>query len=114
MKVVNRIEIASGMEFSKIVQIMVSEPLAYPFRDGYSYVHVLCFTSSSNTMALLLPYIYAPWLRQQFSEESDTTDILASKKQELDSFQNNLQEWLLINEQQHRSRHSIHEYHAIG
>lgn len=124
VKVVNRIEIASGMDFSAIQQLMVSEPVEYPYRSGYQYVHVLAFTSSSSGIALLLPYVFAPHLKkgpistamidaasqgQQAEEE-----IIAATRNDKDSFENNLKEWLLINEKHSRARHSVKEFHNVS
>lgn len=124
VKVVNRIEISSGMDFRSIGQIMVSEPLEYPFRPGYLYVHILCFTAASNTMALLVPYVYAPYLKKapiemEMIEKAEAgqlveEEVVSARKGEKDYFENNLKEWLLINQSQARARHSIKEFHSIG
>lgn len=125
IKVVNRMEIGSGMDFRSITQIMVSEPQNYPFAPGYHYVHILAFTASSNgSIALLLPYIYAPYLKMgpistgmldavSAGQEVQAEVIPAGKTDKL-SFENTLKDWLLINEKHTRARHSIKEYHSIG
>ena len=110
VQVVNRIEIASGMDLRSVSQIMVSEPTKYPFREGYEYVHVLCFTAASNTMALLIPYIYTPYLKQETAKE-DTPDVVAASKEDRKAFVNNLKEWLFVTTS--RARHTIKEYHAV-
>lgn len=124
VKVVNRIEIGSGMDFKAIQQIMVSEPVDYPFRTGYLYVHVLAFTSSSSGIALLLPYVYAPYLKKgpvsttmldsAAAGEEVEEEVISARKTDKDSFENTLREWLLINEKYGRARHSVQEFHAIA
>jgi hypothetical protein len=109
IKVINRLEIASGMDFDRVSQIMISEPIVYPFREGYQYVHVLAFTQSSNEMALLIPYLYAPYLT---SIGEDTA--APAKKQDKDSFVNSLQDWLFLNERHERSLHHVDAFHAIS
>lgn len=123
IKVVNRLEIGSGMDFSSIKQIMVSEPQDYPFSPGYQYVHVLAFTdSSNNSIALLLPYIYAPYLKMASVSPEDGGDktrtpeeeAVTAEKSDKSAFENSLKEWLLINEKHGHTRHSIDKFHAIG
>lgn len=112
------------MNFDAVSQLMVSEPIEYPFRPGYQYVHVLAFTSSTNGIALLLPYVFAPFLKKgqlsvamiDAASNGQTTEeeIVAAKKNEKDAFENNLKEWLLINEKHARARHSIKEFHSVS
>lgn len=125
IKVVNRLEIASGMDFKSVQQLMISEPQSYPYSPGYQYVHVLAFTASSNgSIALLLPYVYAPFLKKgpisttmidaaSGGLEAEE-EVIAAEKTDKSSFENNLKDWLLINEKHGRARHSIKEYHSIG
>ncbi|ORY76359.1 hypothetical protein BCR37DRAFT_395293 [Protomyces lactucae-debilis] len=108
LKVINRLEIASGMDFNRVSQIMLSEPLPYPFKEGYEYVHVLAFTQSSNEMALLIPYLYAPYLT------STGEEAVPAKKSDKDSFVNTLQDWLFLNEKHERSLHHIDAFHSIS
>ena len=111
------------MDFQSVQQLMVSEPIEYPFREGYNYVHVLAFTASSNSMALLMPYIYAPHLKRgplstdmldrAARGEEVEEEVIAAKRHDKDAFENNLKEWVLINERYMRARHSIKEFHSI-
>lgn len=124
VKVVNRIEIGSGMDFTAVSQLMISDPVPYPFRTGYQFVHVLAFTASSNTMALLCPYVYAPYLKKgpmstdmidaASRGELVAEEVVAAVKNDKDCFENSLKEWVLINEKLSRARHSIKEFHSIA
>jgi len=87
--VVNRIEVNTGMCFDTIKQIMISEPVSCPHREGFLFVHVVCFTDPSKPMPLLLTYLY------DGREE------------------NSLQDFVFINNSDQRSWHRISSYSAV-
>jgi hypothetical protein len=87
--VVNRIEVNTGMCFDNIKQILVSEPIPCPHREGFLFVHVVCFTDLSKPMPLLFTYLY------DGREE------------------NSLQDFVFINNADQRTWHHISSFTAV-
>ncbi|KAM9968038.1 hypothetical protein ACTFIW_002469 [Dictyostelium discoideum] len=85
--ILNRMELNTNFDFDKVSQIMVSESTECPVKKGYHYITVLLF--ANNPTPLIVPYIYF----------NDT--------------QNKLTDWLFINNQFSRSRHTINEYKDV-
>ncbi|KAK5583944.1 hypothetical protein RB653_005550 [Dictyostelium firmibasis] len=85
--ILNRLELNTSFDFDKVGQIMVSESIECPVKKGYNYITVLLF--ANNPIPLIVPYIY------------------------LKDGQNKLTDWLFINNQFSRSRHSINEYKDV-
>ncbi|BFZ61650.1 hypothetical protein YB2330_002723 [Saitoella coloradoensis] len=124
LDVCNRVEVGTGMDMAKIAQIMISPPIEYPGRAGWKYVHVLCFTAASNTMALLIPYLYAPFMVIKDAEggvkgEEDEKEVVTALTEEEAKemggvvVKNTLREWLFVNEKQERARHKVEEFHDV-
>jgi hypothetical protein len=89
---VNRIHVISSFDFqSRIKQIMVSEPIKYPHKPDFLYVHVLLMTERIE-LPIILPYIFPG---------------------KLNAKGNNLKEWLIVNSKGLNSRLSINEYQKI-
>lgn len=68
-------------DFSLIQQIMLSDPISCPLKEGYQYVNVLLFTD--KPLPLIIPYMF----------HKDKS--------------NKLTEWLLINSDGKRVRHRV-------
>ena len=83
--ITNRIEFKTNFNFKKVKQILVSDPVKCPCKRGYLHVYLVLATDNLK-YPLLLSYLY----------ESDAGNLL--------------NEWLLINGQQHRVHHSIDDY----
>ena len=110
--VVNRIEVNTAMDFSKIIQIMVSDPISYPYKPGYAYVHVVCLTD--KPLPLLIPYIYPE--RVSTTPTTITTPDhppiiqIASGPSGGVVLENNLKEWIFVNIKSQSARHHIQHY----
>eukprot|EP00668_Euglena_longa_P003162 GGOE01003694.1.p1 GENE.GGOE01003694.1~~GGOE01003694.1.p1 ORF type:complete len:164 (-),score=68.80 GGOE01003694.1:466-957(-) len=78
---VNRAEVNTGFDFDKVQRLMLSEPVPCPLKASYWYVNVLLFTD--KPLPLILPYLY-----------------------EKNGY-NTLTEWVFINNNLARSRHSV-------
>lgn len=79
--VVNRVEVNTGFDFDNVQRLMLSDPVPCPVKAGYWYVTVLLFTD--KPLPLVLPYLY-----------------------ERNSY-NTLTQWVFINNNLARSRHSV-------
>ncbi|KAJ3309168.1 hypothetical protein HDV04_000447 [Boothiomyces sp. JEL0838] len=89
---INRIEVASNLDFKTILQIMVGEPEIYPHKEGFLYTNVLLMTEDTSR-PYLIPYLYEGTLNKKNGGS-----------------QNNLKEWLFINSDLERVRHSVKHY----
>eukprot|EP01029_Cantina_marsupialis_P006173 TRINITY_DN16712_c0_g2_i1.p1 TRINITY_DN16712_c0_g2~~TRINITY_DN16712_c0_g2_i1.p1 ORF type:complete len:146 (-),score=29.74 TRINITY_DN16712_c0_g2_i1:269-706(-) len=56
VKIINRVEINSSTDFSKIAQILTSPVQKCPVKEGYSYVNVVLITNASIPM--MIPYLF--------------------------------------------------------
>ena len=79
----NRVEVDTTFDFTKVTMLLVSAETACWVKPGYSYAHVVLFTE--KPVPLLLPYLY-------------------DKAHQAD---NNLREWVFINKRGDRARHSV-------
>ncbi|KAL7750561.1 hypothetical protein RI367_003902 [Sorochytrium milnesiophthora] len=108
-KAINRVEVQTGYDFNKISQIMVSDPIEYPHRDGYRYVNALLFTD--KPLPMLVPYLYNSELTAGPDAGGDASTPAARKKPI--RVKNNLQDWLFINSKGERCRHRIDTYYDV-
>ncbi|EPZ31407.1 hypothetical protein O9G_003129 [Rozella allomycis CSF55] len=91
-KASNRVELKTTFDFDKVKKILISDPVDYPGKKGYKYVHVLLFTDKS--IFLIMPYIYDNALKTDKG-----INVI-----------NNLNDWLFINGLGQRSRHRIEQF----
>jgi len=86
--VLNRLEIDTNYDFTKITQIMVSDPIPCPFLPAYQYVHVLLFVNEKT------PPIILPFFHQQQKN-------------------NQLTDWLFINAKGEQAQHIVKNFYKI-
>jgi len=86
--VLNRLEIDTNYDFTKITQIMVSDPIPCPFLPAYQYVHVLLFVNEK------MPPIILPFFHQQQKN-------------------NQLTDWLFINAKGEQAQHIVKNFYKI-
>lgn len=82
--IINRVEIDTKFDFSKVERILISDSIPCPLKKGYSYVNVLLFTKAP--IPLVFPYLY------------------------LKETKNKLQEWVFINADKIRVRHHVDKF----
>lgn len=82
--IINRLEMDTKFDFNLIKQIMISEAVSCPLKEGFLYVNVLLFTD--KPLPIILPYLY----------QKDKA--------------NKLTEWLLINSDNIRVRHRVESF----
>lgn len=82
--IINRVEMDTKFDFNLIKQIMLSESVSCPLKEGYLYVNVLLFTD--KPLPLIIPYLF-------------------QKDKE-----NKLTEWLFINSDNLRVRQRVDQY----
>lgn len=99
--IINRIEFKSNFDFeSKIKQILVGTPTAYPHKKDFLYVNVdhcsrqLLLMTEKLEMPILVPYLFP--------------GNLSTRKNDSD-----LKEWLFINAQGQRARLSCGQFHDM-
>eukprot|EP01114_Cavostelium_apophysatum_P000246 TRINITY_DN10239_c0_g1_i2.p1 TRINITY_DN10239_c0_g1~~TRINITY_DN10239_c0_g1_i2.p1 ORF type:complete len:152 (+),score=22.96 TRINITY_DN10239_c0_g1_i2:32-457(+) len=85
--VINRLEINTSFDFDKIVQLMISDSTPCPMKKDFSYVNVVLF--ADKPLPLIVPYLY-----------------LVDK-------QNELKEWLFINNSLQRTRRRIDDFEVL-
>ncbi|EEB07242.1 hypothetical protein SJAG_02327 [Schizosaccharomyces japonicus yFS275] len=98
--VINRIELNTSFDFSRIEQIMLSPPQLYPHNANLQFVFVLCFTCLPHP--LIIPYLYAPKL---------VGKNLLPRADGL--VENTLKRWAFINDKMERADHVIHEFQDV-
>ncbi|KAI7906474.1 uncharacterized protein BX663DRAFT_529208 [Cokeromyces recurvatus] len=105
-KAINRVEVDTNCDLSKVQQIMVSPSIPYPHKDNFNYVNLILVTN--QPIPFLVPYLYKTNLKviQPAREIGDRK--FPSKEVIL---KNDLKDYLLINKNGIRSRFTIHEYH---
>jgi hypothetical protein len=90
--VVNRVELGSSFDFSRIKQIMTSEPIACPVKDGYKLVFlVLLATLTGRAPPLIAGYVFDGRI-----------------------VENDLSTWCLINNEGEAAVHHIAESAAVA
>jgi len=87
VKIINRLELNTNFNFDRVGQILISDSVEVPMKKGYRYINVLLF--ANNPVPLIVPYVYQ------------------------ESTENKLTEWLFINNQFSRSRHTIKEFNTL-
>ncbi|KAF2069321.1 hypothetical protein CYY_009358 [Polysphondylium violaceum] len=87
VRIINRLELNTNFNFDRVGQILISDSVEVPMKKGFRYINVLLF--SNNPVPLIVPYVYQ------------------------ESPENTLTEWLFINNQFARSRHTIKEFSAV-
>lgn len=88
VQVINRIECQTQFDFDAVIQLILSDSVEIPGKDGWKYVNVVLFTD--KPIPLLVPYVY------------DST-----KKD------NTLTHWEFCNSLGHSSRQCIKEFETI-
>ncbi|KAI9474300.1 MAG: hypothetical protein EXX96DRAFT_529507 [Benjaminiella poitrasii] len=105
-KAINRVEVDTNCDLSKVQQIMVSPPIAYPHKENFNYVNLVLVTS--QPIPLLVPYLYKTNMKVTQPAREVGGRNYPSKEVVL---KNDLKDYLLINKNGIRSRFTIHEYH---
>lgn len=107
-RAINRVELDTNCDLSKVQQIMVSPPVAYPHKAGFNYVNLILVTS--QPIPFLAPYLYKTSVKVTQPEKEEQGRKYPSKEINL---KNDLRDYLLINKNGVRSRFTIHEYHDV-
>ncbi|OBZ88294.1 hypothetical protein A0J61_03653 [Choanephora cucurbitarum] len=107
-KAINRVELDTNCDLSKVQQIMVSPPIPYPHKENFSYVNLILVTS--QPIPFLAPYLYKTNLKVTQPEREEGDRKFPSKEVVI---KNDLRDYLLINKQGVRARFTIHEYHSV-
>ncbi|KAI9245195.1 hypothetical protein EDC94DRAFT_551354 [Helicostylum pulchrum] len=105
-RAINRVELDTDCDLSKVQQIMVSPPIPYPHKAHFNYVNLILVTS--EPIPFLAPYLYQTNLKVTQPEKEEQGRKYASKEITL---KNDLRDYLLINKNGMRARFTIHEYH---
>ncbi|KAI9276611.1 hypothetical protein BY458DRAFT_433514 [Sporodiniella umbellata] len=106
-KAINRIEIDTDIDLSKIQQIMVSPAIPYPHKQHFNYVNLILVTDQPTPY--LAPYLYHTNLKVTQPEKEEDGRKYPSKQIVL---KNDLKDYFLINKKGICARFTIHEYHA--
>ncbi|KAI9272762.1 hypothetical protein BDA99DRAFT_477022 [Phascolomyces articulosus] len=106
-RAINRIELDTNVDVSKIEQVMVSPNTPYPHKPGFSYVNLILVTK--QPIPFLAPYLYQTNLKViQPEKEQEGRKTIPSKEVTL---KNDLREFLFVNKRGIRARFTIHAYH---
>ncbi|CAO3652974.1 unnamed protein product [Cunninghamella echinulata] len=105
---INRIELDTDIDISKIEQVMVSPAITYPHKSNFYYVNLISVTK--NPIPLIVPYLYHDNLKVTQPEKEENGKKTPSKDVIL---KNEMKEFLFINKKGIRGRFSIHEYHDV-
>ena len=81
--IINRVECDTNFDFTTVRMLLLSNEAPCPEKAGYAYVNVVLFTE--KPVPLLIPYLFDR-LRQP---------------------ENDLQEWVFINNKLQRARHHV-------
>eukprot|EP01080_Neovahlkampfia_damariscottae_P008772 gene8772-720_t len=84
-KIFNRIELKTNFDFSKIVQILVSEVEESP-KKNYFYVNVILLTKSP--VSILVPYLYEKNEKNDLKHWTFVNNSLKQSTFSIDQFQN--------------------------
>ncbi|CAO0796471.1 unnamed protein product [Mucor circinelloides] len=107
-RAINRVELDTNCDLSKVQQIMVSPPTPYPHKEHFNYVNLILVTS--QPIPFLAPYLYKTNLKVTQPEREEGGRKYPSKEVVL---KNDLRDYLLINKNGVRARFTIHEYHDV-
>ncbi|KAG2234636.1 hypothetical protein INT48_003444 [Thamnidium elegans] len=91
-RAINRVELDTNCDLSKVQQIMVSPPIPYPHKAHFNYVNLILVTS--QPIPFLAPYLYQTNLKVTQPEKEEQGRKYASKEITL---KNDLRDYLLIN-----------------
>lgn len=114
----NRIEFDTSLDFSTIEEILVSEEIPVPEKKNYFYVTTVLFTKNKNS-PLVFPYCYFRNLNGEFDESNflgmnkDEKRRLKKKLKKKKINQNELCDWILVNNDLQESEHHIKGYSKI-
>ncbi|CEP10709.1 hypothetical protein [Parasitella parasitica] len=92
-RAINRVELDTECDLSKVQQIMVSPPTPYPNKDNFNYVNLILVTDQ-QPIPFLAPYLYKTNLKVTQPEREEGGRKYPSKEITL---KNDLREYLLIN-----------------
>ncbi|KAI9497650.1 hypothetical protein BDB00DRAFT_585028 [Zychaea mexicana] len=108
-RAINRIELDTNVDVSKIEQVMVSPAVPYPHKPNFNYVNLILV--SSQPVPFLAPYLYQTNVQvTQPEKEQEGRKTIPSKEVVL---KNDLREFLFINKRGIRARFTIHAYHDV-
>ncbi|KAI9301532.1 hypothetical protein BJ944DRAFT_271359 [Cunninghamella echinulata] len=105
---INRIELDTNIDISKIEQVMVSPAITYPHKSNFYYVNLILVTK--KPIPFIIPYLYHDNLKVTQPEKEENGKKVPSKDVIL---KNEMKEFLFINKKGIRGRFSIHEYHDV-
>ncbi|CAO3650381.1 unnamed protein product [Cunninghamella blakesleeana] len=92
---INRIELDTNYDISKIEQVMVSPATTYPHKDNFYYVNLILVTK--NPIPLIVPYLYYNNLKVTQPEKEENGKKIPSKDVVL---KNEMKEFLFINKKE--------------
>ncbi|KAI9027532.1 hypothetical protein CLU79DRAFT_582340 [Phycomyces nitens] len=107
-RAINRVELDTVQDISKIQQVMVSPAVAYPNKPNFNYVHLILVTEEPTPF--LVPYLYQTNLKVIQPAKEEQGRKTASKEVVLKT---DLREFLFINRRGVRARFTVHEYHDV-
>lgn len=87
--VVNRVEVDTTFDFTKVRMLLVSTPSTCWEKPGFAYVNLVLFTE--KPVPLLLPYLYQRDLQPD----------------------NDLRQWVFINKKGERARHEVSQLEDV-
>ncbi|KAG0173674.1 hypothetical protein DFQ28_007985 [Apophysomyces sp. BC1034] len=107
-RAINRVELDTMFDISKVQQVMVSPAVNYPHKPHFSYVNLILVTN--QPIPFIAPYLYQTNFKTIQPEKEEDGRKFPSKEVVL---KNDLREFLFINKKGMRARLSIHEYHDV-
>ncbi|KAL0078751.1 hypothetical protein F4703DRAFT_1796836 [Phycomyces blakesleeanus] len=107
-RAINRVELDTVQDISKIQQVMVSPAVVYPNKPNFNYVHLILVTEDPTPF--LVPYLYQTNLKVIQPAKEEEGRKSASKEVVLKT---DLREFLFLNRRGVRARFTIHEYHDV-
>ncbi|KAI8984437.1 hypothetical protein BDF20DRAFT_389463 [Mycotypha africana] len=108
-KAINRVEIDTNHDLSKVQQIMVSPAVTYPHKGNFNYVNLILITADQK-IPFIAPYLYKTNVKVMQPEREENGRKFPSKEVVL---KNDLKDYLLINKNGARARFTIHELHDV-
>ncbi|KAI8141505.1 hypothetical protein BJV82DRAFT_518261 [Fennellomyces sp. T-0311] len=108
-RAINRLELDTNVDLSKVEQVMVSPAVPYPHKQDFLYVNLI-LVKLGQPIPFLAPYLYQTNVKvMQPEKEQEGRKTIPSKEVTL---KNDLREFLFINKRGARARFTIHEYHG--
>ncbi|CDH59068.1 hypothetical protein RO3G_08010 [Lichtheimia corymbifera JMRC:FSU:9682] len=109
-RAINRLELDTNVDLSKVQQVMVSPPIPYPHKADFHYVNLILVTEKP------IPFL-APYLYQENVKVIQPEKIFDEGRKKVPSkevtLKNDMREFLFINKRGMRARFSIREYHGV-